>query len=247
METTWKPGLLYIHRRPPLPCKQTRKHQFRWHPLSEHQNIARWPLLMANLNRALQKPEQTHETRDQKRAYLCHDDGSNDRFDCTLDSRDLRVKHRETTRAVYFGSFFLNMSRSRALCLAALAPDNAPSLASSFMTSPRLPCRRAMPSVRTTPTASGTHIGGRLLVTSSPTCHVRCAFDLCVGRHNGVKCRPPGEGAVGWVGAWAGARSLGLLQPWRKMEFIDSSTDFVMARRWILTQEGTRLGDEVEG
>lgn len=76
----------------------------------------------------------------------------------------------------YFWSFFLNMSRSRALCLAALAPDNAPSLASSFMTSPRLPCRRAIPSVKTTPTASGTHIGGRSLVTSSPTCHVGRPF-----------------------------------------------------------------------
>lgn len=72
--------------------------------------------------------------------------------------------------SIYFGSFFLNMSRSRALCLAALAPERAPSLASSFITSPRLPCKRLMPTVSTTPIASGTHIGGNSLLTISPTC-----------------------------------------------------------------------------
>lgn len=67
--------------------------------------------------------------------------------------------------------FFLNMLRSRALCLAALAPDRLPSLASSFMTSPKLPCKRLIPAVSATPNASGTHIGGRSLLTISPTCN----------------------------------------------------------------------------
>lgn len=103
--------------------------------------------------------------------------------------------------AYYFGSFFLNMSRSRALCFAALAPDNAPSLASSFMTSPKLPCNRLMPIVRTAPTASGTHIGGRSLLTTSPTCR---AFD-CVSETDVFhRCSTTRRYRRGWVGGAGG-------------------------------------------
>lgn len=55
------------------------------------------------------------------------------------------------------------------------------------MTSPKLPWRRAMPTVRAPPTASGTHIGGRSLATSSPTCDVPRKSICLLGCHNGAR------------------------------------------------------------